>query len=575
MSRGWSPIIALVVALTSFRHGSAADASDGGAAAGNEAAAVEFIRVHVPAGRIGDLPLEGDRWVPMPVADFERAAARFGSPTQPQAGPRPLADAARYTISMDDRGRLGGMLEFDVGPVAAMRPQMPLGRIDAAVGLVRTAGGLGEAALFGLPDGGIAMRITGPGTYRCRFTFPPRDEAAADFQLPLVPALATRIELTLPDGVRPHVTTGGSMPAMVAPPVTAAGVPPFTAAPGVWTIDLAAAEHVGIEIMSREARQPRLRVWNRVVIRGGQSELTARVVPDSAWTAGAIALGKEPGLEVTKVRTAAADAAAIELPDADPRRLLIELPASLVGTTVPIDVMGVAETASDERNAVPIVRPGTERWAGGGIAVAIEPDDVVESAMLEECVAVAPEVGGRWPIPPAAASLAAEERPSAVEPAPLFFEQQSAAARVALLVRRRITELDAARITTVEISAGAVLGRAACDIRVVSGEAFEVTAQLGSGWFIDSVEAVDWMGIDAAGGMAEGDFGGSRFAEPDPSRAIDWRVVRSDGVSELRIGLAEAATRSRARLADHGAPSGRSGRRRVRHRRHGHGAAPG
>ncbi|MGI9176493.1 MAG: hypothetical protein ACR2IT_01395 [Pirellulales bacterium] len=520
----------------------------GNLASGSSAAGVEFVRVHVPAGRIRDLPLDGERLVPMPLAEFERAAARLGDVSQRHPGPRSLADVARYVVSMDGLGRLVGTLEFEIGPVAATCLQMPLGRIDASAGLVRTADGVGEAAVFGLPDGGIAMRIPGPGTYSCHFTFVPPVENATEIHLPLVPALATRIDLTLADGVRPIVSGDTAGMAVV-------GAPSATT-PGTWRIDLGATESVRIAIASREARQPRLRVWNRVVIRGGQAELTARVVPDAAWISGAIALRRDQGLDVTRVRPAMPDANDIDLADADPRRLLIDVPAALAGTRIPIDIVGVAKTTSDARHVVPTVRPAAERWAGGGITVVIDPGFVVESSVLEECVAVDPAIAARWPVLPTEEGSAAEKRQSAAMSARLYFEQQSAAARVAVQLRRRGTELDSVRITTVEISPGAVLGRAACDLRVVSGEAFGVTAKLGAGWFIDSVEAVDWGAADGVFDQADAEAGDTRAAAvqaaavhdaavQDAGRAIDWRVVRSAGISELRIGLAEAATRSR------------------------------
>ncbi len=514
------------------------DAAAGGLTSGSSEVGVAFIRVHVPAGRIRDLPLDGERLVPMPLTEFERAAARLGDVSQRRPSPRSLADTARYVVSIDALGRLVGTLEFEVGPVAATCRQMPLGRIDASAGLVRTADGVGEAAVFGLPDGGVAMRIPGPGTYRCRFISTPPVETTAEIHLPLVPALTTRIDLTLADGVQPLVSRETAGMAVVAAP--------SATAPGLWRIDLGAAESVRITIASRETRQPRLRVWNRVVVRGGQAELIARVVPDAAWTSGAIALRRDQGLDVTRVRPVMADAGDIDHAAADPRRLLIDVPATLVGTRIPIDVVGVAKTTSDAPQTVPTVRPAAEHWAGGGIAVAIDPGFVVESTVLEECVAVDPEIAAQWPALPTEQTSAAEGHRSATASAMLYFEHQSAAARVAVQLRRRGTELDAVRITTVEISPGKVLGRAACDLRVVSGEAFGVTAKLGAGWFIDSVEAVDSGAADGVFDPADAEAGDTRAAAvQDAGRAIDWRVVRSAGISELRIGLAEAATRSR------------------------------
>ncbi|MFM7109125.1 MAG: hypothetical protein ACKOZU_11125 [Planctomycetaceae bacterium] len=40
------------------------------AAAAAEPAPLEFHRVHVPAGVLGDVPLDAERRVPMPLAEF-------------------------------------------------------------------------------------------------------------------------------------------------------------------------------------------------------------------------------------------------------------------------------------------------------------------------------------------------------------------------------------------------------------------------------------------------------------------------------------------------------------------------
>lgn len=498
--------------------------------------AVEFVRVHVPSGRLQDVPLAAERHVPMPTAEFERAVARFSRPAAPLT-PRPLADRASYALSIDDRGWLVGTLSFDLtAGAAALAAQMPLGAIDASGGLLRTPDGVGEVVIFGLPDGGLAVRTRGPGGYSCSIACPPAVAGSATYLLPLVPALAVDVVVRLPAGLRPLVVP--------APDGGSVLTPPAAGRDDAWRIDLAAASSVGLTLVSREVRQPRLRVWSHATLRGRQVEVVARVVPDAPWTVGTIALRKDAGLTPTHVRAATAAGLDLPLPAADTRRFEIEVPRALAGTTVPIDVEGVADAQSGVPQLVPTVRPSAERWAGGGLTLAVDPDFAVEGLTLEECVVAAPETAARWPEPPFGGGLrVAGERPDSIA-ARMHFEQQSAAARVVVRLSPRQTELDVARVTTVEMSPGAVLGRAACDVRVVAGEAFNVTARVGSGWFIDSVEAVDWPAVTAAAsGTATGD--GLRAAIAAAGRPVDWRIVRARSGSELRVGLAAAATRSR------------------------------
>ena len=498
--------------------------------------AVEFIRVHVPEGRLQDVPLGPDRHVPMPIAEFERAVARLEEPGGGVRLPRPLADSACYTASIDERGLLVGSLSFELGKVASvLTTQMPLGAIDASPGTLTSSAGIGDVVVFGLPDGGVAMRTPGPGNYSCRFVCPPVVAGGGDYRLPMVPSLATSISLTLPPGLRPLV---------VAVPAPAIVTPPAAEASGgdgrnTWTIEIGGAADVTLAILPIETPAPRLRSWSRAVLRGRQAEISTRIVPDSPWRAGMITLRKDVALEPIGVRLPLAAAGGAAMPairEVESRTLFIDVPESLAGTSTPIEITGVAELAERGEWVVPQVRPPAERWAGGGLTVVVDPDFVVESTALEECVAVSPGIAAGWPDATVDAGGAAGSAA-----AQMHFEQQSPAARVVVQLRPRVAEIDAARVTTVEISPATVLGRAACDMRVVAGEAFGLTAAVGSGWFIDSVEAVDWSAVDPQADPLPGGRG-----SPVPGLPLDWRVNRSPAGNQLSIGLAEAATRTRS-----------------------------
>jgi hypothetical protein len=90
-------------------------ADDGGARP------LEFIRVHVPNGRLADVPLGDERYVPMSAREFEDGMARLGAGDAWRADrgepppSAPLATAARYVIEPTADGGLEGSMEFDVG----------------------------------------------------------------------------------------------------------------------------------------------------------------------------------------------------------------------------------------------------------------------------------------------------------------------------------------------------------------------------------------------------------------------------------------------------------------------------
>ena len=85
---------------------------------------------------------------------------------------------------------------------------MPLGDVIASRCRIRTTQGTGEAVVFCMPQGGVAIRSPGPATYTCEIQLPAT--AALFRRLPLVPALVTRVDLMLPADVRPIVV--GELP---------------------------------------------------------------------------------------------------------------------------------------------------------------------------------------------------------------------------------------------------------------------------------------------------------------------------------------------------------------------------
>lgn len=484
--------------------------------------AVEFVRVVVPADRLRDVPLDGGRLVPMPLAEFDGAVASL-MPSGVGRGPRPLVAAATYDLAIDSLGRLAGSLEFDVPEATStLATSMPLGPVCVERATLRSADRTGEAVLFGDATGGVSIRTATSGTYACDIAVPPIGPAT--YRLPLVPALTTRLGLRLPPGTRPVVARSASGSVLLAPD---------DGREHGWRVDVVGLDAVELSIVPIDAVQPRVRCWNRVGVRGRQVDVAVRVVPERPWRMGPIALRKDPRLDLVQARFAGGRPLVAE-PARDASRFIVEVPAAFEGTSVPIDITGVAEATLEAAFPLPIVRSPTDRWAGGGVTVVVDPAFAVSSLDLEESVVVAPVAGERWPLAAGAATFPGEA-------ATIYVEQQSPAARASLTITRREPRLDTVRVTTVELSPGAVIGRAACDIRVGSGEAFVITARIAPEWFIDSVEVVEWASASSSDEDAE-----ARRAIPEPDRAIDWRVIRGAGEGELRIGLAEAATPSRS-----------------------------
>ena len=235
---------------------------------------LEFVRVTVPAERLRDVPLDGGRLVPMPLADFDRAVAGL-LPDAETRTPRRLADEARYVLAADERGRLSGRLEFDLGATAtAIGGAVPLGELWVERAVLRSDEGVGEAVVFGIPGGRVAVKTPSAGTYACDIACEPL--AAGEYRVPLVAALVTRIDLRLPESVRPVVTNRGTGTVVM-----------WRAANGIgdWRIDLSGVETIDLAIVPLDEGQPRVRCWNRIVVRGRQVDVAVRVVPEGPWVA--------------------------------------------------------------------------------------------------------------------------------------------------------------------------------------------------------------------------------------------------------------------------------------------------
>ena len=127
-----------------------------------------------------------------------------------------------------------------------------------------------------------------------------------------------------------------------------------------------------------------------------------------------------------------------------------------------------------------------------------------------------------------------------VWPSRLFVEEQSPGAIVTLSLLPRTADLDVVRVTTVDLSPGVVVGRATCDVRVQRGEAFDLTARITPGWFIDSVEAIT---LPTPAELAEAP---RRRSADEPAAGLDWKVLRDTRGDVLRIGLIAAVTPARS-----------------------------
>jgi hypothetical protein len=544
---------------------------------------IEFTRVHVPVGRLSDIQLGTARYVPMSAREFEEGIARLSAGGQNgrreavEPALQPLADAARYRLSRADDGSLAGTVSFDIGGFTEasggnrltrfdVAREMPLGSLEVRSGSMRTGAGMGEAVVFGRRDGTVAMATPDAGTYTCDFRCAavPGADATPRFSLSLVPSLSSSITLQLPPGIQPVV--GGDIRARqldIAPQKVS--TEPFVRpaeATVVWRIDTGPRQTLELSLVADDAPPSMLSLWTAVGIHGRQALLHVHVRPMTPWMHGKIRIEKDAAVLVTQVAAGgpddAEDEASWTVVDGG-TAVVIDLPVRRIGSLAPLLIQAVAPVG-DHAAPLPLLRPPAEVWAGGGIAVQIAPSLTLSSIELSQCLVVPPEVAAQWPLPATAAAgatddalphsgqerggqeHAGEEQGGAapgVWPSRLFIEEQTAGATVTLSLLSRIADLDVMRVTTVDLSPVVVVGRAACDVRVRRGEAFDLTARITPGWFIDSVEAIT---LPTPAELADAP---RRRTTDEPAAALDWKVLRDTRGDVLRIGLIAAVTPAR------------------------------
>lgn len=486
-----------------------------------------FHRVFVPEGRLDEVPLGPHRLVPVPLEEFEAAAGGTD-------GDGPVArscDVVRYAARPGPDGRLEGTVETEVG--AGMAPiELSLGRLPVGRGTVTAEGVTSEATPFARGPGRLAAVAARPGRYRFPWSIEPSGGDGA-WSLALVPAVRSIVEITLPSGTVPEVA---GQP-WVARPVALDAAPgrgaTDTPAETTWRIDVGPIGEIHLRAVPPRDSVTSFACWQTARVGLGESRVAALLVPASPWRDRTVVLEAEASLVVERVSLATDDGSgsrgAAEWEDAEGvRRLRVHLPEQSRGTLEAIVVRaaapfpaGVRGEAGHAPAALPLLWPEKNAWAGGGVRVEGDAGLALVDVEIDGGVAVGDAIAAAWPLPAETTRVAETTVPT------VHVEAQGPGTTVRVEVLPDVPDLDVARVTTVEVTTAGVVGRAACDLRVRRGSAFDIAGRIGEGWFIDAVEAFERG--------AEGDAP----AVPEP---IEWRVARDARGAVLRVELPTAAT---------------------------------
>ena len=501
-----------------------------------------FHRVRVPGGRLGDVPLGSHRLVPVPVEEFEAALAAAGGDGGPEATPPAIRlqtvaiTDATCIATLDVEGRLRGTVTFEL-PADDLPATVSLGMVPVIRGSCDGDGTSTEVVIHGGKTA-LGFLASRGGRYRFQWELPPAEDGSP-ILIPLLPALRTRIELKTPPGPVPLIEgEAWARPAVVLlteVSSSSSATAPAAAADGVWRIDVGPIEALPFTAVPAKESPRQFGCWQAVVVGRGEARLTAVIVPTAPWRTPVLTLDADPRLLPVSATVALPNRG--DLPaevewGRTGEATLVRLPTGSLGTLAPLTISAVAPLPTHGAEAggledpdagwLPLLWPVPTEWAGGGVRVECDPGLALVDIGFEHCLPVADEKTSGWPI-------RGIRQPEGMDTI-VSLEAQSPQARVRVGVAPRGADLDVARVTTVDVVPTVVTGRTACDLRVRSGEAFEVTGRIAPGWFIDSVEGIERRG------------GGDRAAM---IASLDWRVVRDGRGDRLQIGFPTAATPQR------------------------------
>jgi len=504
----------------------------GGAVAAPPTVLPPVTRVHVPAGRFAEIDVGPGRYVPMPLAEFERALLSAGATGGPAAAgpPRGMVDATRMRVRVGADGRVGGTLAFDVSDPAQRGGAVPLGHLHVGTATCETADGTGPAVVHARRDGLTAVAIPTAGTYRCEWTVPSfsAGQQARGIPpvlcLPLVPALRTTIVLEVPAGVRP---VGGGV-AWRGGDASSATADSGTTV--VWTADCPPLREIGIHLRTAPPGDER-RIWSTHVLGVRDTRSETVVEPIGPWLDSNQTLTVDDAMTIVAVEVRAAGGGRQGLPwRRQAGGIDVDVPAALQGTRTPLVVVGIAPAVGPGSGAVPMVNVPAPSWSGGGIRLSLDPELALTGLVNGACVPVTAAVAARWPWPPGGDG----------DGAMIHLAAEGPFATVRVTLQRRGPVLDVARVTSVDVAAARLLGVTTCDVRVERGEAFALVGRIGPDWIIDAVET--FAPADASDSSPADALVGRSLPAVEP---VEWRVAEDPGGAVLRIGLATAATRSR------------------------------
>jgi len=463
---------------------------------------LRYVRVYVPTDRLSleDCRDENVRYWPVAPDEFERLVS-IAEKARPQDETLTAAAivSARYTARLEADALVGGEAWIDVVHTAEGPVMLPLTPCGLAIGQAVWDED-GQAAKIGLgAKEGLAVLVERSG--RLRFAWSLRGHRDAEDVVGFrweAPASPTNcLVLDLPADMAPADEHGV---------VTEEG--PGGEGTRRWRIEMGTASSLGLRLAPRSGSRERLpstRVRQSTEYRFSLKglDVSSRLELDvHGGPLEHLPLTLDPGLRLVKALYGdrplrwAFTASSGE----GGTGVVLEFPEPVQGMKRLVQLHALAPLQLDRRWKLPAIRPEGTFWEQGrGVFLVPAP------LQLEQLVPIQGEQSSKID------SLASPRSGETVE---LQYFSPDATAEVVLTRPEASLHVDSG--ATIELGGGEVAAQIMADVWVAHGKRFQLKADVGRLWDVDSVEAVP------EGGLA------------------DWSVEREGPTSRLNIQLAEA-----------------------------------
>ena len=462
-----------------------------------------FRRVYAPVDKIDQWPLEALRYVPVKPEEFERLVAEYEQRrhiTQSPGGA--LLTEARYEVHLEGEV-LRGTSHWQVEHAAESPAWLTLEPCSLALSAPRWDYDDAPPRLGLGQDGRLGVLVERSGELVANWAKRGRSDGSSTlrYQFELPPCTVTTFELELPWHLAPTVDVGVLHELATTNDSTRR-----------WQIQCGGHRRIAL-VLSRvdlQSEPTQLAMFKQLAVydlspRGlelnVQFELDVHYEPlaridlklDAGLRLASVRYGEQSLLWTAQGETAEGDS-----------HVSIELPEPLLGSGRKVRLSALAPLTNDRRWQLPGVRVEGLFWQEGRATLRVQTPLTVEQI---------------WPVRCRQTAMSPLSDP--LEGEAFEYQFYEATAGVEVVLGSQGERIEVSSGTSVELSGDEVTGEALYEFRLTRGERFELSAQIGERWIIDSIES---MPVEAL---------------------LDWHVETIEpDESLLRIELAEPLTAS-------------------------------